>query len=96
MIKDLLEEGLLLIKISHPQTYPLIVAYLEGVPIKEISAKRRIPYPKVRSHIFNHKNFLIDFLRKHSITNDQLIDGRVVPKDLVAKVHLLFPSVRGK
>ena len=92
MLKDLLSEGLALIKIRSPSSYPIFVLYLEGLTAKQISEKRDLRYNNVRKTIYECKVYLREFLARNSVTNETLLDGRAVPKEIAAKIALLFPS----
>lgn len=92
MLRDLLSEGLALIKIKSPKSYPIFMMYLEGFTAKQICERRGSRYENTRMIIRECKAFMKEFLARNSVTNETVLDGRTVPKEIAAKIALLFPS----
>lgn len=92
IVEEIFQEGLLEIQIDHPKIFKTLSLYLQGVPAKEINKGIDESLDNTRRDIKIGRKLLKDYLRKHSITVDFILDGRSVPRALIGKIDLLFPS----
>jgi len=96
MINRLIEEALAEIQLKTPRSYPIVIEYLNGVPIKQIAINQDLKIDATRRIISIARREIKRYLAYNSVTNETLLDGRVAHRSVIGKVAILFPSVVGR